>query len=48
MGSSRMGSRRYVGKNIATNDSAKHVVRALHVLRSELDAVYVELNVMVS
>ena len=28
----------YVGKNISTNDSAKHVVRALHVLRSELDA----------
>jgi class 3 adenylate cyclase len=29
----------YVGRNITTNDSAKHVVRALHVLRSELDAV---------
>lgn len=29
----------YVSRNIATNDSAKHVVRALHVLRSELDAV---------
>lgn len=28
----------YVSKNITTNDSAKHVVRALHVLRSELDA----------
>ena len=29
----------YVGRNIATDSSAKHVVRALHVLRSELDAV---------
>jgi class 3 adenylate cyclase len=29
----------YVGQNISRNDSAKHVVRALHVLRSELDAV---------
>jgi class 3 adenylate cyclase len=29
----------YVGANIASDDSAKHVVRALHVLRSELDAV---------
>jgi hypothetical protein len=29
----------YVGRNISRNDSAKHVVRALHVLRSELDAV---------
>jgi class 3 adenylate cyclase len=29
----------YVGQNITTNDKAKHVVRALHVLRSELDAV---------
>jgi class 3 adenylate cyclase len=29
----------YVTKNIASDDSAKHVVRALHVLRSELDAV---------
>lgn len=29
----------YVGRNIATDASAKHVVRALHVLRSELDAV---------
>jgi class 3 adenylate cyclase len=29
----------YVGKNIATHATAKHVVRALHVLRSELDAV---------
>jgi class 3 adenylate cyclase len=28
----------YVSKNIGTNDTAKHVVRALHVLRSELDA----------
>jgi class 3 adenylate cyclase len=29
----------YVSKNIGSNDTAKHVVRALHVLRSELDAV---------
>lgn len=29
----------YVGSNIATDDQAKHVVRALHVFRSELDAV---------
>lgn len=29
----------YVGKNIGTDDGAKNVVRALHVLRSELDAV---------
>jgi class 3 adenylate cyclase len=29
----------YVAANIASDDSAKHVVRALHVLRSELDAV---------
>jgi class 3 adenylate cyclase len=29
----------YVTKNIKTDDSAKHVVRTLHVLRSELDAV---------
>lgn len=29
----------YVGANISSDDSAKHVVRALHVLRSELDAV---------
>lgn len=29
----------YVAKNITTNDSSKHVVRALHVLRGELDAV---------
>jgi class 3 adenylate cyclase len=28
----------YVSRNIITNDTAKHVVRALHVLRSELDA----------
>lgn len=28
----------YVGKNITTDSGAKHVVRALHVLRSELDA----------
>jgi class 3 adenylate cyclase len=29
----------YVGKNITTHETAKHVVRTLHVLRSELDAV---------
>jgi class 3 adenylate cyclase len=29
----------FVGANIASDDSAKHVVRSLHVLRSELDAV---------
>lgn len=29
----------YVGANIGTDAGAKHVVRALHVLRSELDAV---------
>jgi len=29
----------YVGKNIGTDAGAKNVVRALHVLRSELDAV---------
>lgn len=29
----------YVGSNIATDTSSKHVVRALHVLRAELDAV---------
>jgi class 3 adenylate cyclase len=29
----------YVSRNIASDDNAKHVVRALHVLRSELDAV---------
>jgi class 3 adenylate cyclase len=29
----------YVGKNIASDDNAKHVVRSLNVLRSELDAV---------
>ena len=29
----------YVTKNITTDAAAKHVVRALHVLRSELDAV---------
>lgn len=29
----------YVGANIATDDQAKHVVRTLHLLRSELDAV---------
>jgi class 3 adenylate cyclase len=33
------GFTRYVGDNIATDNGAKHVVRALHVLRSELDAV---------
>lgn len=30
---------RYVGENINDDDTAKHVVRALHVIRSELDAV---------
>jgi len=29
----------YVKNNITTNDAARHVVRTLHVLRSELDAV---------
>jgi class 3 adenylate cyclase len=29
----------YVSKNIASDGTAKHVVRTLHVLRSELDAV---------
>lgn len=29
----------YVGANIQSDDGAKHVLRALHVLRSELDAV---------
>ena len=29
----------YVAKNIKPDDAAKHVVRTLHVLRSELDAV---------
>ncbi len=29
----------YVGANIATDTGAKHVVRSLHVLRAELDAV---------
>ena len=29
----------YVTKNIATDADSKHVIRALHVLRSELDAV---------
>jgi class 3 adenylate cyclase len=29
----------YVSRNIASDDNAKHVVRTLHVLRSELDAV---------
>jgi class 3 adenylate cyclase len=29
----------YVGDNISTDANAKHVVRTLHVLRSELDAV---------
>jgi class 3 adenylate cyclase len=34
-----VGFTAYVGQNITTNDKARHVVRALHVLRSELDAV---------
>jgi class 3 adenylate cyclase len=29
----------FVSRNIASDDNAKHVVRTLHVLRSELDAV---------
>jgi class 3 adenylate cyclase len=29
----------YVGKNIVTDDNAKHVVRTLDILRTELDAV---------
>lgn len=29
----------YVSKNITSNDTAKHVVRTLHIVRSELDAV---------
>lgn len=29
----------YVGKNIVSDNNAKHVVRTLHILRSELDAV---------
>jgi class 3 adenylate cyclase len=29
----------YVGANIKTDDGAKHVLRGLHILRSELDAV---------
>jgi hypothetical protein len=33
------GFTRYVGANISTDTGAKHVVRTLHVLRSELDAV---------
>jgi class 3 adenylate cyclase len=33
------GFTRYVGANIVTDSGAKHVVRALHVLRAELDAV---------
>lgn len=33
------GFTKYVGNNIATDAGAKHVFRALHVLRSELDAV---------
>ena len=32
----------YVGRNVINVDGAKHVVRALHVLRSELDAVLME------
>lgn len=33
------GFTRFVGANITNDDNAKHVVRTLHVLRSELDAV---------
>lgn len=33
------GFTKYVGANIATDSGAKHVVRTLHVLRAELDAV---------
>ncbi|WP_050385832.1 transcriptional regulator [Bradyrhizobium pachyrhizi] len=33
------GFTKYVGANITTDDKAKHVVRTLHVLRAELDAV---------
>jgi class 3 adenylate cyclase len=33
------GFTNYVARNISTDEKAKHVVRALHVLRSELDAV---------
>lgn len=33
------GFTNYVAENITSNQSAKHVVRTLHVLRSELDAV---------
>lgn len=29
----------YVAKNITTNDSSRHVIRTLHVIRSELDGV---------
>ena len=29
----------YVAKNIASDDNAKHIVRTLNILRSELDAV---------
>jgi class 3 adenylate cyclase len=32
----------YVGRNVSTDDGAKNVVRTLHVLRSELDAVLME------
>jgi class 3 adenylate cyclase len=32
----------YVGRNVTSDDGAKHVVRTLHVLRSELDAVIQE------
>ncbi|MGY4240106.1 class 3 adenylate cyclase [Bradyrhizobium sp. USDA 4523] len=33
------GFTKYVGANITTDDGAKHVVRTLHLLRAELDAV---------
>jgi class 3 adenylate cyclase len=36
------GFTEFVSRNIASDDSAKHVVRTLHVLRSELDAVLYE------
>jgi class 3 adenylate cyclase len=32
----------YVGRNVSSEDGAKQVVRALHVVRSELDAVLME------
>ncbi len=31
-----------MGRNVGTDEGAKHVVRALHVVRSELDAVLME------